>query len=245
MTISLFQRQQGQKRSGRRDWPFLPRHPYINWDCGVNSNALAERVRARTVARSSPPAMAMEETPPDPPTEAETPNLGTATRTTMEALSPSSMLIVAAAQDLRSDWATELNCPSTKTVLGCKGGGSGLSLRSPALVLTCTREDDNNNGVKYRDIQPRRSYGGRPGAVPTPQLCIRPRKIPSPVISFRRMQRRIWVEEQAAILAKEDQAEGKAATSSISCADAISTTRPAGGAVLDATILGRPYLEVF
>ena len=32
VTISLFLRQQGNKRLGRRDQPFLPRHLDLNWD---------------------------------------------------------------------------------------------------------------------------------------------------------------------------------------------------------------------
>ena len=172
--------------------------------------------------------------------------MGTSTSTPLEEPSPSSMLIVAAARDLRSDSATDLNCPSTKTVLGCKGGGSGLSPRPPAPVQTGARGDgDNNYGGEYRYRQPRRGYVGRTGAGPSPQVCIRPRKIPSPVMSFRRMQHQLWVEEQAAILAEEDRAEGKAVTSLISCSNALSTTRPAGGVVVDATVLKRPYLAVF
>ena len=198
------------------------------------------------MARSAPLAMTVEETPSLPPTAAETPTLGTAIRTPLESPLPSSMMIVAAARELQLEWATELNLPITKTVLGCEGGGSGLSPRPPALVRTGTREDgDDDDGGKDRDRQPRRGYGDRPGAGPPPQLCIIPSKIPSPVMSFLRMQRRLWVEEQAAILEEEDQVERKAATSSISCANAISTTRPAGGVVLDATVLKSPYLAVF
>ena len=195
----------------------------------------------------SPPETAVEETPSAPPMAAETPTLGTATRTPLEVPSLSSMLIVAVARDLRLEWATELNCPSTKTVLGCEGRGIGLSPRPPTPVQTVTRDNDdaNKNGGKDRDRKPRRGYGGRPGADPPPQLRIRPRKIPSPVMSFRRMQRRLLVEEQAAILAEEDRAKGKAVTSSISCSDALSTTRPAGGVVIDVTVLKRPYLAVF
>ena len=46
-------------------------------------------------------------------------------------------------------------------------------------------------------------------------------------------------------LTEEHQAERKAATSLISCANALSATRPAGGVVLDATVFERLYLEVF
>ena len=160
-------------------------------------------MRARTVARLAPTSTEVEETPPAPPMAAETPTLGTAIRTPLESPLPSSMMIVAAARELQLEWATELNLPITKTVLGCEGGGSGLSPRPPAPVRTGTRDDDDDDdGGEDRDRQLRRGYGGQPGAGPAPQLRIRPRKIPSPVMSFRRMQRRLWVEEQAAILAE-------------------------------------------
>ena len=241
MVISLLPRNQGHECLGRRDRPFLTCPPDLNWYCGVDSDALAERVRARTVASLAPPATAVEETPSAHPTAAETPTLGTTSRTPLEAPSPSSMLIVVVAQDLRLEWATELNFPSTKTMLGCKGGGSGLIPRSPALVRTGTRDDnDNKDDGKYRDRQPRRGCGVRPVSGPDLQLRIRPRKIPSPVMSFRRMQRRLWVEEQAAILAEEDRAKRKAATNSVSGANALSVTRPAGGVVLDTDQRRRP-----
>ena len=56
------------------------------------------------------------------------------------------------------------------------------------------------------------------------------------------MQRRLWVEEQAAILAEEDRSERKAVTRSISCTDALSMIRYAGGVVLDADRRRRPSL---
>ena len=56
MAISLFLRQQGHECSGRRDRLFLPRPPDLNWDYGVDSKTLAERVMVRTVARSAPTA---------------------------------------------------------------------------------------------------------------------------------------------------------------------------------------------
>ena len=100
MAISLFLMQQEHERSGQGDQPFLPRPPDLNWDCGVDSEALAERVRERTVERLAPTTTAVEDIPSGPPTAAETPTLGTATRTPLEALLPLYMLIVALAQDL-------------------------------------------------------------------------------------------------------------------------------------------------
>ena len=134
MALSLFPRQHGHKRLGRRDWPFLLRPPDLNWDCGVDSYTLAERVRARTMVRLAPTSTAVEETPSAPPTAAEAPNLGTETRTPLEAPLLSSMMIVASARDLQSEWATKLKLTSTETVLGCEGGGSGLSPQPPAPV---------------------------------------------------------------------------------------------------------------
>ena len=172
MAIPLSPRHQGHKRSGRRYRSFLPQPPDLNWDCGVDSDALAERVRARTLARSAPLAMTVEETPSPLPTAAETPTLGTEIRTPLESPLPSSMMIVAAARELQLEWATELNLPITETVLGCEGGGSGLSPRPPALVRTGTRDDgDDDDGGKDRDRQPRRGYGGRPGAGPPPSFA--------------------------------------------------------------------------